>query len=143
MAQTSVAQTLAVQASTWGRLATTSVAHMTEHLYVGIITVVLPVMAPALGLSMAQVGLAVSVRSLVAGLSNIPSGLLADSVKKRNLLLGFFLILIGLSSLLMSFASQFWILLPLMAIGAVGAGAIFYLPDWPRHFAAHLCLIAE
>lgn len=57
MAQTSIAQTFAVQASTWGRLTTTSLAHMTEHLYVGVITVVLPVMAPALGLSMAQVGL--------------------------------------------------------------------------------------
>lgn len=29
---------------------------LTEHLYVGVITVVLPVMAPALGLNMAQAG---------------------------------------------------------------------------------------
>jgi MFS family permease len=122
MAQTSIAQTFAVQASTWGRLTTTSLAHMTEHLYVGVITVVLPVMAPALGLTMAQVGLVVSIRSLVAGLSNIPSGLLADSAQKRNLILGLFLILIGLSSLLMSFAVGFWTLVLLMAVGAIGAG---------------------
>jgi len=57
MAQIGIAQALAIQASTWGRLIATCVAHMTEHLYMGVITVVLPVMAPALGLSMSQVGL--------------------------------------------------------------------------------------
>jgi MFS family permease len=95
---------------------------MTEHLYVGIITVVLPVIATALGLSMAQVGFLVSARSLVAGISNIPSGLLADSTGRRSALLGLCLILIGLSSFLMSFALDFWTLLSLMAFGAIGAG---------------------
>ena len=124
MEQTETLQRVIVrQASIWGRLATTAVAHMTEHLYVGIITVVLPVMATALGLTMAQVGLLVSARSLVAGLSNIPSGLLADSAKSRSLFLGICLVLIGLSSFLMSFAQDFWMLLILMAVGAVGAGA--------------------
>lgn len=43
--------TIKLFASTWGRLAATSVAHMTEHLYVGVITVALPVIASAMGLS--------------------------------------------------------------------------------------------
>jgi len=122
MAQTGISQTVAIQASTWGRLVATCVAHTTEHLYVGVNTVVLPVMATALGLSMSQVGLLVSVRSLVAGFSNIPSGLLADLINRRSLLLGLSLIVIGLSSLLMSFASGFWALLFLMGFGAIGAG---------------------
>jgi MFS family permease len=116
-------QTLAQQESTWNRLITTAFAHMTEHLYVGIITVVLPVMATSLGLNMAQAGLLVSARSLVAGLSNVPSGLLADMANKRSLLLGLSLIVVGLSSFLMSFAPDFWTLLALMAFGAVGAGS--------------------
>jgi MFS family permease len=100
-----------MQASTWGRLG------------VGIITVVLPVVATALGLTMAQAGLLVSARYLVAGLSNIPSGVLADTMGKRSLFLGLSLILLGLSSLLMSFAPDFWILLVLMAFGGIGAGS--------------------
>jgi len=123
MEQTDTIRLLSRQASVWGRLATTAVAHMTEHLYVGIITVVLPVMATALGLSMAQAGLLVSARSLVAGLSNMPSGLLADMINRRSLLLGLSLVVIGLSSFLMSFAPDFWTLLLLMAFGAVGAGS--------------------
>ncbi len=122
MGQISFSQTLTGQTSTWGCLVVTCVAHMTEHLYVGVNTVVLPVIATALGLNMSQVGLLVSLRSLVAGFSNIPSGLLADLINRRSLLLGLSLIVIGLSSLLMSFASGFWALLFLMAFGAVGAG---------------------
>jgi MFS family permease len=95
---------------------------MTEHLYVGVNTVVLPVMATALGLNMSQIGLLVSARSLMAGFSNIPSGLLADLINRRSLLLGLSLIVIGLSSLLMSFATGFWALLFLMVFGAIGAG---------------------
>lgn len=123
MEQTDTIGLLTRQASVWGRLATTAVAHMTEHLYVGIITVVLPVMATALGLNMAQAGLLVSARSLVAALSNMPSGLLADMINRRSLLLGLSLIVIGLSSFLMSFAPDFWTLLALMAFGAIGAGS--------------------
>lgn len=123
MEQATILQTLPLQHAGWGRLATTSVAHMTEHLYVGIITVVLPVMATALGLNMAEAGLLVSARSLVAGLSNFPSGLLADLINRRSLLLGLSLILIGLSSFLMSFAANFWTLLFLMALGSIGAGS--------------------
>ena len=117
------AQTLTLQATSWNRLATTAVAHTTEHLYLGIITVVLPVMASAMGFSMAQAGFLVSARSLVAGSCNLPSGFLADLTKRRSLLLGLCLVLIGSSSLLMSFAPSYWPLLAFMAIGGIGAGS--------------------
>lgn len=110
-------------AATWFRLVSTSVAHMAEHLYIGVLTIVLPVMARGLGMSMAQVGFLVSARYLVAGLSNIPSGLLADLINRRCLLLGLSLGVLGASSLLMSFAADFWTLLALMAFGAIGAGS--------------------
>jgi MFS family permease len=122
MDRTDISQSISIHVSTWGRLAATSVAHMTEHLYVGVTTIVLPAIASALGLSMSQVGLLVSARYLVAGLSNIPSGLLADLIDRRSLLLGLSLVALGLSSFLMSLASDFWMLLVLMAIGGIGAG---------------------
>ena len=110
-------------AVSWNRLATTAVAHMTEHLYVGVTTMALPVIASAMGLSMAQAGSLVSTRYLVAGLANIPSGFLADLIKRRNVLLGSCLVFLGLGSLLMSFAPSFWPLLVFMAIGGLGAGS--------------------
>ena len=115
--------TIRIQASIWGRLATTAAAHMTEHLYIGIVTVALPVIASAMGLSMAQAGSLVSTRYLVAGLANLPAGFLADLMKRRSILLGLSLVFLGLASLLMSFAPSFWPLLLFMAIGGLGAGS--------------------
>src|SRR5213594_647423 len=115
-------QTLTITATSWSRLAATAVAHMTEHLYIGIITVALPVIASAMGLSMAQAGSLVSTRYLVAGVVNLPSGFLADLTKRRSILLGLCLVFLGLASLLMSLAPSFWPLLIFMAIGGLGAG---------------------
>jgi len=66
MEQTETLQRVIVrQASVWGRLAATAVAHMTEHLYIGIITVALPVITSAMGLTMAQAGSLVSLKPSV------------------------------------------------------------------------------
>jgi MFS family permease len=116
-------RTIASEGTSWNRLATTAVAHMTEHLYIGVTTVVLPVIAAAMGLSMAQTGSLVSTRYLVAGLANIPSGFLADALKRRSVFLGFCLVFLGLGSLLMSYAPSYWPLLIFMAIGGLGAGS--------------------
>jgi MFS family permease len=116
-------QIIASEGTSWNRLATTAVAHMTEHLYIGVTTVVLPVIAATMGLGMAQAGSLVSTRYLVAGLANLPSGFLADALKRRSVLLGVCLVLLGLGSLLMSFAPSYWPLLLFMAIGGIGAGS--------------------
>jgi predicted MFS family arabinose efflux permease len=101
--------------SPWSRIAATALSHMTEHLYVGIITVILPAMATTLGLSMAEAGLLVSARSLVAGLSNLPAGLVAELTNRRSLVLGLCLVVLGSASLLMSFTANFFSLVLLMA----------------------------
>src|SRR5262247_2414709 len=115
-------QPLSVPALSWSRLVTTAIAHTTEHLYIGVVTVALPVIAAAMGLGMAQAGSLVSVRYLVAGITNIPSGFLADLMPRRSSLLGLCLILLGLGSLLMSFALSYWPLLVFMAISGLGTG---------------------
>ena len=113
---------IALRAPGWTRLAATSVAHMTEHVYIGVQTVALPVIAGAMGFSMAQAGLLVSTRYLVAGLTNLPSGFLADATKRRSTLLGCCLMFLGLGSLLMSFAPSYWPLLVFMGISGIGTG---------------------
>jgi FSR family fosmidomycin resistance protein-like MFS transporter len=116
-------ETLILPAASWNRLGTTAVAHLTEHLYIGVTTVVLPVIAAAMGFSMAQAGSLVSARYLVAGICNIPSGFLADVLKRRSTLLGLCLVFLGLGSLLMSFAESFWALFIFMAVSGIGTGS--------------------
>jgi len=122
MDQKASLKALTAQTRTWGRLVTTSVAHMVEHLYYVGIIVVLPLIAANLDLGLAEVGFLVSAWSLVAGFTNIPSGLLADLTGRRSLFLGLCLVLLGSSSILISFAPDYWMLLGFMALGAIGGG---------------------
>jgi hypothetical protein len=72
----------------WGRLAGNSVAHMTEHLFNGVIAVILPLIISSLGLTLSQAGALASTRTLMAGAASFPSGFFEDVGFGRNLLLG-------------------------------------------------------
>ncbi len=122
MAKVESSRALATPLGRWGRLAGTSLAHTTEHLFGGVIAVVLPLITSSLGLSMAQAGSLVSTRTLMAGFANIPSGFLADLANRRNVLLGVCLILLGVGSLGMSLAHTFAILLFFMGLSGMGGG---------------------
>jgi hypothetical protein len=50
----------------WVPLAATSAAHMTEHLFNGVIVVVLPIIPTTFGLSLAETGALASARTLFA-----------------------------------------------------------------------------
>ena len=82
-------QPLATPFATWGRLAANSTAHMTEHLFNGVIAVILPLITASLGLSLAQAGALASARTLMAGVASFPSGFFADLASRRNTCSGF------------------------------------------------------
>jgi len=115
-------QTLAPAFSAWSRLAANSTAHMVEHLFNGVIAVILPLITTALGLSLAQAGALASARTLMAGAASFPSGFLADLASRRNLLLGFCLAMIGFGCLTLSAAWGFPALLIGMAFCGGGGG---------------------
>ncbi|MGH7844444.1 MAG: MFS transporter [Candidatus Binatia bacterium] len=115
-------QILAAPVSAWGRLAANCTAHMVEHLFNGVISVILPLITTSLGLSLAQAGALASARTLMAGAASFPSGLLADLASRRNLLLGLCLGMLGLACLGLSAASSFAALLIFMALGGAGSG---------------------
>jgi MFS family permease len=95
---------------------------MTEHLFNGVIAVILPLIISSLGLSLAQAGALASARTLMAGVASFPSGFLADLASRRNLWLGFCIVMIGFSSLGLSVAASFPLLLVFMALSGVGGG---------------------
>jgi FSR family fosmidomycin resistance protein-like MFS transporter len=115
-------QTLPAPFATWGRLAANSAAHMTEHLFNGVIAVILPLITTSLGLSLAQAGTLASARTLLAGVASFPSGFFADLASRRNILLGLCIAMIGLGSLGLSMASSFPALLIFMALAGFGGG---------------------
>lgn len=122
MAKIDNTQTLAPAFSAWGRLAANSAAHMVEHLFNGVIAVILPLITTSLGLSLAQAGALASARTLMAGAASFPSGFFADLASRRNLLLGLCLAMIGLGCLGMSAAWGFPALLISMALCGAGGG---------------------
>lgn len=115
-------QTVTAPIATWGRLAANSAAHMTEHLFSGVIAVVLPLITTSFGLSLAQAGALASARTLMAGVASFPSGFLADLASRRNILLGFCIGMIGLSCLGLSAATTFPMLLVFMGLAGFGGG---------------------
>jgi MFS family permease len=84
---------------------------MVEHLFNGVIAVILPLITTSLGLSLAQAGALASARTLMAGAASFPSGFVADLGSRRNLFLGLCLGMIGLSCLGLSAAWSFCVLL--------------------------------
>ena len=122
MAKIENVQTVAMPFAAWGRLAANSTAHMTEHLFNGVIVVVLPIITTSLGLSLAQAGALASARTLLAGVGSFPSGFLADLAGRRNLLLGLCISLIGFATFGLSVSSNFAMLMVYMALGGFGGG---------------------
>lgn len=122
MSKVENAQTLINPFAGWGRLAANCSAHMTEHLFNGVVVVVLPIITSSLGLSLAQAGALASARTLFAGVASFPSGFFADLASRRNILLGTCIALIGLASLGLSAAWTFPVLMLFMALGGFGGG---------------------
>jgi MFS family permease len=115
-------QPLSMPFAHWGRLAANCSAHMTEHLFNGVIVVVLPLITTSLGLSLAQAGALASARTLLAGVASFPSGFFADLASRRNLLLGMCVVMIGSASLCLSVSASFPALMIFMALGGFGGG---------------------
>jgi MFS family permease len=95
---------------------------MTEHLFNAVVVVILPIITSTLGLSLSQAGALASIRTFMAGVASFPSGFFADLARRRNLLLGFCIALIGLASLGLSASSSFVLLMIFMGLGGFGGG---------------------
>jgi MFS family permease len=122
LAKTENTQTLAAPVFVWGRLAANSTAHMVEHLFNGVIAVILPIITVSLGLNLAQAGALASARTLMAGAASFPSGFFADLATRRNVLLGLCIGMIGLACLGLSAAWSFPVLIVFMALAGAGGG---------------------
>ena len=97
-----------------------TLGHVFTHWYPGTFYLLLPLIGNELGLSYAQIGSIVTAQFAFGAISNIPGGLLVDSIGRKGLLMAISLFWIGIPYLLMGLSSAYWLLLACAALVGVG-----------------------
>lgn len=81
-----------------------------------------------IGASFAMLGFLMSVRYFVSGAAQIPAGILSDKIGAKPVLMGGLALLAGATAL-MAFAPNYWVLLGLTAVIALG-NSVFHPTDY-------------
>ena len=94
--------------------------HSLTHWYPATFYLLLPLIGNELGLSYVQIGSILTVQAAAGAISNIPGGLVVDSVGRQGLLMALSLFWIGAPYLLMGFSHDYWLLLTCAALVGIG-----------------------
>jgi MFS family permease len=97
-----------------------TLGHALTHWYPATFYLILPLIGNELGLSYLQIGSLLTTQAAAGAISNLPGGLLVDSVARKGLLMALSLFWIGAPYLLMGFAHDYWLLLTCAALVGIG-----------------------
>jgi MFS transporter, FSR family, fosmidomycin resistance protein len=97
-----------------------SIGHAFTHWYPATFFLLLPLIGNELGLSYAQIGSILTVQFVAGAISNVPGGLIVDSVGRKGVLMAISLAWIGVPYLLMGFADAYWLLLTCSTLVGIG-----------------------
>ena len=97
-----------------------TVGHSLTHWYPATFYLLLPLIGRELGLSYIQIGSILTCQAAAGALSNVPGGLLVDSIDRKGLLMAVALFWVGAPYLLMGFSTHYWMLLGCAALVGVG-----------------------
>ena len=122
MAKIENLETLATPFAAWGRLAANSAAHMTEHLFNGVIVVILPIITTSLGLSLAQAGALASARTLLAGVGEFSVRIFRGSRRPAKFIARALHLYDRHCHVRLSVSSNFAMLMVYMALSGFGGG---------------------
>jgi len=100
--------------------------HMMTHWYPATFYLLLPLIGAGLGLSFSQIGSVLTCQFIAGALSNLPGGMLVDTVGRKGLLMAAALCWVGVPYFAMGFAHSYWMLLVCAAL--VGIGNNFWHP---------------
>ena len=103
-----------------------TLGHTLTHWYPATFYLLLPLIGNELHLSYEQIGSILTCQFVCGALSNIPGGMIADSVSRKGLLMALALCWVGAPYLLMGFTHSYWTLLG--CAGLVGIGNNFWHP---------------
>src|SRR5262245_55696317 len=97
-----------------------TIGHALTHWYPATFYLLLPLIGSELGLSYVQIGSILTTQALCGAISNIPGGLLVDSVGRKRLLMAISLFWIGAPYLLMGLSHEYSLLLTCAALVGIG-----------------------
>jgi len=97
-----------------------SAGHGLTHWYTATFYLLLPLIGKELGLSYTEIGFIMTVQHLVGAISNIPGGILVDTVGKKGYLMATSLFWVGFPYALMSLTHSFWMLLVCVTLVGIG-----------------------
>jgi len=103
-----------------------TIGHAFTHWYPATFYLLLPLIGSELGLSYAQIGSILTCQYVAGAISNIPGGVLVDSVSRKGLLMAISLGWVGIPYLLMGFTNAYWLLLT--CAGLIGMGNNLWHP---------------
>jgi MFS transporter, FSR family, fosmidomycin resistance protein len=120
------APTSAARARSFADVWLITLGHTLTHWYPATFYLLLPLIGNELHLSYEQIGSILTCQFVCGALSNIPGGMIADSVPRKGLLMALALCWVGAPYLLMGFTHSYWALLA--CAGLVGIGNNFWHP---------------
>jgi MFS transporter, FSR family, fosmidomycin resistance protein len=94
--------------------------HALTHWYPATFYLLLPLIGAELGLSYLQIGSILTAQATAGALSNIPGGILVDSISRKGLLMAISLFWVGAPYFLMGLSHQYWMLLGCAALVGIG-----------------------
>ncbi len=103
-----------------------TVGHALTHWYPATFYVLSPLIGRELGLSYTEIASIITTQSITAALSNVPGGIIADSIHRKGRMMALALAWIGIPYLIMSMTHSYWMLLCCAAL--IGAGNTIWHP---------------
>jgi MFS family permease len=97
-----------------------TIGHALTHWYPATFYVLAPVIGLELGLSYTQIASITAAQAFAGALSNIPGGMIVDSMGRKGLLMALSLAWIGFPYLIMAFTHSYWMLLVCAVLIGVG-----------------------
>ena len=97
-----------------------TIGHAFTHWYPATFYLLLPLIGSELGLSYAQIGSIFTIQYAAGAISNVPGGILVDSVSRKGMLMAISLAWVGIPYLLMGFTDAYWLLLTCAALIGIG-----------------------
>jgi len=103
-----------------------SIGHSLTHWYPATFYLLLPLIGKELGLSYSEIGFIMTCQYVAGAVSNIPGGMVVDTVGRQGLLMAVSLFWVGFPYFLMSFTHSYWVLL--LCVTLVGIGNNLWHP---------------
>lgn len=97
-----------------------TIGHALTHWYPATFYILLPLIGKELGLTYTQIGLVMTCQAIAGAVSNIPGGMIVDTVGKKALLLAISLFWIGVPYFLIGFTHNYSMLLICVMLVGIG-----------------------